>query len=225
MVGGETQLLSLRISILYFLQCYLYKNESEKSKIIQKLFYQTENAANKHTLGHLLTTGILSKDIVSSWCSFIALSHLIADSQESKETILLVKLHLLRHTRIAILIFICTWLSNNSLAVQTFLSIDNTISYLISQICLCLHFNNNQISSYSIGSIKQKIIENIGFEIIKKNLEIFAQSKYYCNAQQQIHLTISEADELLIDHNFAQLFIYSKELVMSTLTPDGEIKH
>ncbi|CAF3797507.1 unnamed protein product [Rotaria sp. Silwood1] len=92
MVGGETQLLSLRISILYFLQCYLYKNESEKSKIIQKLFYQTENAANKHTLGHLLTTGILSKDIVSSWCSFIALSHLIADSQESKETILLVKL-------------------------------------------------------------------------------------------------------------------------------------
>ncbi|CAF3797524.1 unnamed protein product [Rotaria sp. Silwood1] len=78
---------------------------------------------------------------------------------------------------------------------------------------------------YISGSIKQKIIENIGFEIIKKNLEIFAQSKYYRDAQQQIHLTISEADELLIDHNFAQLFIYSKELVMSTLTPDGEIKH
>ncbi|CAF4986510.1 unnamed protein product [Rotaria sp. Silwood1] len=210
MVGGETQLLSLRISILYFLQCYLYKNESEKSKIIQKLFYQTENAANKHTLGHLLTTGILSKDIVSSWCSFIALSHLIADSQESKETILLVKLPV----------------DQTPTGAKTLMEISfDLLTNLISQICLCLHFNNNQISSYSIGSIKQKIIENIGFEIIKKNLEIFAQSKYYRDAQQQIHLTISEADELLIDHNFAQLFIYSKELVMSTLTPDGEIKH
>ncbi|CAF3791329.1 unnamed protein product [Rotaria sp. Silwood1] len=192
MVGGETQLLSLRISILYFLQ-----------------------SANKHTLGHLLTTGILSKDIVSSWCSFIALSHLIADSQESKETILLVKLPVdqtptgaktlmeisfdlltnassLCHTRIAILIFICTWLLNNSLAVQTFLSIDNTISYLISQIRTQAIANDLEILIQSLCSF---------------TLEIFAQSKYYCNAQQQIHLTISEADELLIDHNFAQLFI------------------
>lgn len=36
--------------------------------------------------------GYLSKDVVASWCSGIALSHLIADSQSFKEAILKVVL-------------------------------------------------------------------------------------------------------------------------------------
>jgi hypothetical protein len=36
--------------------------------------------------------GLLSKDNVASWCSSIALSHLIADSQQLKEAILKVVL-------------------------------------------------------------------------------------------------------------------------------------
>jgi hypothetical protein len=49
-------------------------------------------AANQYTLGHLLIIGYLSKDIVASWCSGIALAHLIADSQQYKEAILKVVL-------------------------------------------------------------------------------------------------------------------------------------
>ncbi len=151
------------------------------------------SAANQYTLGHLLIIGYLSKDVIASWCSGVALAHLIADSQQYKEAILKVVLavdqaqagakslmeisiDLLQkssssfHTRIAVLIFLCTWLSNCSFCVQSFLSIQNSISYLISQICvqsiaddreiliqslcsfalgLCLVFNNNQISSYT----------------------------------------------------------------------------
>ncbi len=49
-------------------------------------------AANQFTLGHLLIIGYLSKDIIASWCSGIALAHLIADSQQYKEAILKVVL-------------------------------------------------------------------------------------------------------------------------------------
>ena len=43
MVAGEKQSFPLRISILYCFECYLYKNDSGKSVIIQTLLPQTEN--------------------------------------------------------------------------------------------------------------------------------------------------------------------------------------
>jgi hypothetical protein len=49
---------------------------------------------DQHSLGHLLIIGYMSKDVVASWCCGIALSHLIADSLEYKETILQVVLHI-----------------------------------------------------------------------------------------------------------------------------------
>ena len=49
-------------------------------------------AASQYTLGHLLIIGYLSKDVVASWCSGIALAHLIADSQPYREAILKVVL-------------------------------------------------------------------------------------------------------------------------------------
>ena len=49
-------------------------------------------AAHQYTLGHLLITGFLSKDTVASWCSNIALAHLLADHQQYKEALLQVVL-------------------------------------------------------------------------------------------------------------------------------------
>ncbi|CAF4796129.1 unnamed protein product, partial [Rotaria sp. Silwood2] len=43
MVAGEKQSFLLRISILYCLQCYLYKNDIGKSMIVQTFSSQTEN--------------------------------------------------------------------------------------------------------------------------------------------------------------------------------------
>jgi hypothetical protein len=78
----------------------LFKHFYHKPKMVnKKITTITENsntflclAANQYTLGHLLIIGYLSKDIVASWCSGIALAHLIADSQQYKEAILKVVL-------------------------------------------------------------------------------------------------------------------------------------
>ena len=43
MMGGQKQLISLRISILYCLPCYLYKNKTGKSMMIQIHLPQTKN--------------------------------------------------------------------------------------------------------------------------------------------------------------------------------------
>lgn len=48
MVAGEKQPFSLRISILYCLQCYLYKNDSGKLIIVQTLLPQTENGNDRN---------------------------------------------------------------------------------------------------------------------------------------------------------------------------------
>ncbi|CAF3396012.1 unnamed protein product [Rotaria sp. Silwood2] len=92
MVAGEKESFPLRISILYCLQCYLYKNDIGKSMIVQIFSSQAESAANQYTLTHLLIIGYLSKDIVASWCSGIILAHVIADNQQFKEAILEVNL-------------------------------------------------------------------------------------------------------------------------------------
>ncbi|CAF4227244.1 unnamed protein product, partial [Rotaria sordida] len=138
MVADKKKLFQLRISILYCLQCYLYKNDFGKLMIIQTLLPQTENAANQTTLGHLLISGYLSNDNVASWCSGIALAHLINSNLEYKhellkvviavnqsqtniKTLMEISIDLLQnlsssfHKRIATLIFLCTWLSNCSL--------------------------------------------------------------------------------------------------------------
>ena len=42
MVAGEKQPFSLRIAILYCVQCYLYKNDYGRSSIVQTLLPQQE---------------------------------------------------------------------------------------------------------------------------------------------------------------------------------------
>ncbi|CAF0981051.1 unnamed protein product [Adineta ricciae] len=250
MVAGEKQPFPLRISILYCLQCYLYKNELGKSLIVHTLLPQTENAASQYTLGHLMIIGYLSKDVVASWCSGIALARLVADSQQFKEAILKVVLavdqaqtgaktlmeisiDLLQnssssfHTRVAVLIFLSTWLSNCSLAVQAFLSIPNSISYLISQICaqliaddrenliqslcsfvlgLCLLFNNNQIPSYTTEALERLINKRIGIELFQERLETLSKSEFYAKALQKPQLKLSKSADMILDYEFARLY-------------------
>jgi hypothetical protein len=43
MINGENQSFQLRLSILYFLQSYLYKNNSGKSKIVDTVSIEGEN--------------------------------------------------------------------------------------------------------------------------------------------------------------------------------------
>ncbi|CAF4527141.1 unnamed protein product [Rotaria sp. Silwood1] len=250
MVAGEKQLFLLRISILYCFQCYLYKNDYGKSMIVQTLLPQTANATNQYTLGHLLIIGYLSKDIVASWCASIALTHLIIDNQQLKEAILKVVLTIDQsqsnaktlmeisidllenpsssfHTRISTLIFLCTWLANCQLAVQTFLSIQNSISYLISQICaqsvtddrdglvqslcsfafgLCLLYNNNQISTYSTESLERIIKKRIGVDLFQEKLELLSKSDYYAKALRKPQLKLSKSDDMILDYEFSRLY-------------------
>ncbi|CAF3598153.1 unnamed protein product, partial [Rotaria sp. Silwood2] len=108
--------------------------------------------ANQYTLGHLLLNGYSSKDIIASWCPGITLAHLIVDDSKCKETIFKVVLpvdssqtgvktlieismDILQnslsslHTRVVVLIFLSSLLSNSSSAVQALLSVQNGVSY------------------------------------------------------------------------------------------------
>ena len=66
--------------------------EKQRFRLRKPIFPVLFLAANQYTLGHLMIIGYLSKDVVASWCSGIALARLVNDSQQFKEAILKVVL-------------------------------------------------------------------------------------------------------------------------------------
>ncbi|CAF4189731.1 unnamed protein product, partial [Adineta steineri] len=150
------------------------------------------------------------------------------------------------HTRIAILIFLCTWLANCPLAVQAFLSIANSISCLISQICaqsvaddrevliqslcsfafgLCLVFNNNQMTTYSTESLERIINKRIGIDFFQEKLELLSKSDYYAKALQKPQLKLSKSNDMILDYEFARLYKVLEGSItraLTTRTNDGQ---
>ncbi|CAF4865454.1 unnamed protein product, partial [Rotaria sp. Silwood1] len=209
---------------------------------------------NHHTLGSLLINGYVSNDVVASWCSSSGFSCLIGghfdkthkeemlkmvisidQSSINGKTLMELSTDLLKntsssfHTCVGILVFLYTWLENCSLAVETFVSIENNISYLISQVCLdsdtddrgrliqslcafvlCLCISSyNKIGSYSNDSIKQLICKEINiksFQDIRKRL---SESEFYVKAFQNPQLKLATPDEMALTYDFTQLHEYT----------------
>ena len=64
------------------------------------MFFQKQNdclflfhlAHHQHTLGHILRTRFLNKDIISSWCTIVLFSYIVMDDVQCKKRLLEIKL-------------------------------------------------------------------------------------------------------------------------------------
>lgn len=149
---SDKQPFDMRCAVLYVFQCYLYRNDFGKMKIIQKLL-PLEKEVTETCISNLLCRGLFNKEPLNSWFSAVALSYALIDNPEGKEKLLNVKLSsndnepptLLQQIVISIqtndraqfkigyLMFLATWFAHCSLAVESFLKINSGIPYFITQ--------------------------------------------------------------------------------------------
>ncbi|VVC32510.1 Hypothetical protein CINCED_3A016697 [Cinara cedri] len=149
---NDKQPFEIRCAVLYCFQCYLYRNDLGKMKIIQQLL-PSEKEVTETCASHLLCQGLFNKEPLGSWFSAVALSHALIDNPDGKEKLLDIKLAsndqdpptLLQQIissiqatdkaqfKIGYLMFLSTWFAHCSPAIESFLKINNGIPYFITQ--------------------------------------------------------------------------------------------
>lgn len=162
---NDKQPYSLRCSVLYCFQCYLYKNEIGQSQVVQTLL-PTNTGEQTITLGQLLCGGLFSTDTLSIWYASIALSHCLVENTAQKEQMLRVLLatnvtsqpvqllhqitSLLQDTlklqaKIGILVLLATWMAQCPAAVKVFLNVPGSMAFLIAQTSANEHDDNEEL--------------------------------------------------------------------------------
>ncbi|KAH8867323.1 General vesicular transport factor p115 [Schistosoma japonicum] len=144
---NKHQSVVVRLAVLYCFQCYLACNHQSQSAIVMTLLPKPSDVPQPGvSAGQLLCGGLFSNDS-STWFSATALLHCIHDNEQLKQELLRVHLSpnegaqpvTLLHqcfvwqqqsnhfqTRMSVLQLLCTWLTNCSEAVRSFLNSSNT---------------------------------------------------------------------------------------------------
>ncbi|NXX94781.1 USO1 factor, partial [Centropus bengalensis] len=243
---NERQPFVLRCAVLYCFQCFLYKNHKGQGEIVSTLLPSTIDATGSSvSAGQLLCGGLFSTDSLSNWCAAVALAHALQENATLKEQLLRVQLatsignppvSLLQQctnilsqgskvqTRVGLLMLLCTWLSNCSIAVTHFLHNPANVPFLTGQIAenlgeeeqlvqgLCalllgisIYYNDNSLENYRKEKLKQLIEKRIGKENFIEKLGFISKHELYSRAAQKPQPSFSSPEHMMFDHEFTKL--------------------
>uniref|UniRef100_A0A8C3LEY4 General vesicular transport factor p115 n=1 Tax=Chrysolophus pictus TaxID=9089 RepID=A0A8C3LEY4_CHRPC len=250
---NERQPFVLRCAVLYCFQCFLYKNHKGQGEIVSTLLPSTIDATGSSvSAGQLLCGGLFSTDSLSNWCAAVALAHALQENAALKEQLLRVQLatsignppvSLLQQctnilsqgdkidrrgskvqTRVGLLMLLCTWLSNCSIAVTHFLHNPANVPFLTGQIAenlgeeeqlvqgLCalllgisIYYNDNSLENYRKEKLKQLIEKRIGRENFVEKLGFISKHELYSRAAQKPQPGFSSPEHMMFDHEFTKL--------------------
>lgn len=160
---NEKQPLTLRCAVLYCFECFLYRNETGQTTLVQTLLPSSSEVSTL-TAGQLLCGGLFSTDSLANWFSSVSLMYGLIENPAQKEQLLRVLLAtsvgsapislleqcttLLQQgkykfqSKIGLLMLLCTWQCHCQLAVKAFLSSPGTVGFLIAQISANEHDEN-----------------------------------------------------------------------------------
>lgn len=245
---NEKQSFILRCAILYCFQCFLFKNEFGQAQIIQTLLPSTIEATEDVNIGQLLCGGLFSQDSISQWFVTVALSHLLIDNKAQKEQLLRVQIAtdinstpiplftncctLLQestkfHSKLGLLILLCTWLSNCTFAVIRFLEINTNVPFLISQITLsdevddcdmlihgmcafllgiCIKYNDDSVQNFTKEDMIQLLNKRIGIDAFIDKINKISNHETYSATLQKPLIKFKSIDDVILDHEFCKLF-------------------
>lgn len=162
---NEKQPFTLRCSVLYCFQCFLYKNEIAQAQVVQTLLPSTSGPSTL-TTGQLLCSGLFNTDPLSSWFSSVALSHTLIENPAQKEQLLRVLLATtagaqpvsllhqcaiyLQQTgklqaKIGLLMLLAMWMSHCPQAVHIFLNVPGAMAFLTAQTSANEYDNNEEL--------------------------------------------------------------------------------
>ncbi|NWU88398.1 USO1 factor, partial [Upupa epops] len=260
---NERQPFVLRCAVLYCFQCFLYRNQKGQGEIVSTLLPSTIDATgNSVSAGQLLCGGLFSTDSLSNWCAAVALAHALQENASLKEQLLRVQLatsignppvSLLQQctnilsqgskvqTRVGLLMLLCTWLSNCSIAVTHFLHNSANVPFLTGQIAenlgeeeqlvqgLCalllgisIYYNDNSLENYRKEKLKQLIEKRIGRENFIEKLGFISKHEFYSRAAQKPQPSFSSPDHMMFDHEFTKLVKELEGVISKTIYKSSE---
>lgn len=252
----EKQPLVLRLSALYCFLCYVYKNEESQQNIINTLL-PSSTEPTSITPGQILIAGLFGADPLSNWCSAVAISNSLNEGlkpqllrvqlsmQGGAQVTLLQQITMflsqrsdLRvQTRVGLLVLLCTWLADCSLAVTQFLNDTTNVPFLIGQLeqnysnelgqlsrCLCasllgitLAFNTGGSSEYNQETLRQIIDHRIGKDAFVECLRHISSSEFFTKAAKYPYNRASTLDDICFDHHFTVFFKQVSDVVVRAL--------
>uniref|UniRef100_UPI00358F2602 general vesicular transport factor p115 isoform X2 n=1 Tax=Myxine glutinosa TaxID=7769 RepID=UPI00358F2602 len=258
---SERQSFALRCAILYCLQSSLYRNEVSQAQIVATLLPSTVDASTV-SAGQLLCGGLFSADSLSNWCAAMALSHSLLGSGSQREQLLRVQLatsmgqppvSLLQQctsilaqggklqTRVGLLILLCTWLTDCSIAVAHFLHNSSNIPFVMNQITehhgedehlvqglcalllgICIFYNDNSLENYTRPKLKQLLEKRIGKENFFEKLSFVSKHELYSLASRRPKPSASSSSTLLFDYEFTRLVREIEGLIVKAVQKSAE---
>lgn len=255
----DKQLILLRLAALYCFQCFVYKNEAAQEKIINTLL--PSSSESSVSSGQVLIAGLFGHDPLSNWCTAIALSNSLSDSlktqllrvqlsmQGQTQVTLLQQItsflsqrsDLKVQTRIGLLILLCVWLGDCSMAVKQFLSDNSNIPFLIGQLelnytselgqmsrCLCAallgislaYSDGSSTSEYSPNALRQIITHRIGQDTFQDCLSYISGSELFTRAAKSPQSSANSLDAVCFDYSFTVFFKQTSDIVSRALEPN-----
>nr|CAD7591691.1 unnamed protein product [Timema genevievae] len=143
------------------------------------------------------------------------------------------------HSKLGLLILLSTWLSHCPLAVKQFVSVPTSVTYLTAQagsnehddneelvqgMCafllgLCIVFNDDSVAAFTKDKLKQLVGNRIGVEVFVDKLGEVSKHEVYSKAAKHPQLKPQFPSDLLLDHEFCQLFKALEGMVVKAVAP------
>ncbi|XP_065910290.1 general vesicular transport factor p115-like [Dysidea avara] len=253
---SDKQPVPLRFAALYCFQSYLYKNDSGQEKVINTLL--PSSAESTVSVGQVLCAGLFGQDALANWCTAVGL----ADSLNAnlKPQLLRVQLsmqgkgeqvtflqqcinilvesaNLKTQTRMGLLILLCTWLSNCSIAVIQFLNHAANVPFLSGQVeentdkegdklvrglCamllgICIAYHDGSTADYTKDTLRQLIVHRIGKDKFDDCLNYIGTSEIFIKAAKSPRISADDINNTFFDYSFTQLYKQAREVIVQTL--------
>ncbi|XP_035670279.1 general vesicular transport factor p115-like [Branchiostoma floridae] len=218
---NEKQPFVLRCAVLYCFQCFLFKNEVGQAQIVQTLLPTTADAS-AISAGQLL------------FCYLLVNVTILPITNHGKYAPQGGKLQ----TRLGLLILLCSWLSDCSIAVTHFLHNATNVPFLTSQITdqaeedeqlaqglfalllgICVHYNDNSIENFTKERLQQLISKRIGLESFEDKLSFVTKSDHYSRAARSPQPRYDAPERVLLDYEFVALFRQYEGVIMKAVRP------
>ena len=255
----EKQPLALRLAALYCFQSYVFRYEEGQAQIINTLLPSTSSSPTQPqiTAGQVLCAGLFGNDPFSNWstataiaCSLnAALKPQLLRVQLSMSgkgqvtllqqitTLLSEKPDLKVQTRIGLLILLCSWLADCSIAVAQFLNDSSHVLFLTGQLeqhytteleqlvrelCamllgICLAYHDGSSTAYTPDTLRQIINHRVGRDAFMQCLSHISSSEFFTSASKSPQLAAESLEEVCFDHSFTVLFKHVFEDIQRAL--------
>ena len=258
----EKQPLPLRLAALYCFQSYVFRYEEGQNQIINTLLPSTTSSPSQPqiTAGQVLCAGLFGNDPFSNWstatgiaCSLnAALKPQLLRVQLSMSgrgqvtllqqitTLLSEKTDLKVQTKIGLLILLCSWLVDCSVAVTQFLSDSANVMFLTGQLeqhytteheqlvrdlCaallgVCLAYHDGTTTTYTPDTLRQIINHRVGRDAFTQCLAHISSSEFFRAASKSPQLSPESLDGVCFDHSFTVLFKHISDSIHRALDND-----